>query len=45
MTEDALDEVAAVVEILIREEMEVQHRLGDHPTPAQECPLCRAKSA
>jgi hypothetical protein len=45
MAEDELEEVAAAVEILIREEMEVQHRLGDHPRPAEECPLCRSKTA
>jgi hypothetical protein len=45
MAEDELEEVAANVEILIRQEMEVQHRLGEHPTPAEECQMCRAKSA
>jgi len=41
MAQDLLDEVAANVSILIAEEMEVQHRLGGHPTPVAECPLCR----
>ena len=42
MSEDQLEEVAANVSVLIREEMEVQHRLGAHPSPAAECPVCRA---
>jgi hypothetical protein len=42
MSEDELEEVAANVRVLIREEMEVQHRLGDHLSPAQDCPLCQA---
>ena len=42
MTNDELEDVAANVRVLIREEMEVQHRLGGHPVPVQECPHCRA---
>ncbi len=42
VTDDALDEVSENIQILIREEMEVQHRLGDHPTPVAECPVCRS---
>ena len=42
MSEDQLEEVAANVSVLIREEMEVQHRLGGHAAPAPECPVCRA---
>jgi hypothetical protein len=42
MSEDALEEVEANVKVLIQEEMDVQHRLGEHPTPAQDCPACRA---
>ncbi len=45
MTNDELEEVAANVRVLIREEMDVQHRLGGHPRPAQECPFCRAETA
>ena len=45
MSENQLDEVAANVRVLIREEMEVQHRLGQHPSPVGECPVCRAHSA
>ena len=42
MIEDQIEEVAANVSVLIREEMEVQHRLGQHGSPAGECPLCQA---
>ncbi len=42
MVKDDLDDVEANVRVLIREEMDVQHRLGEHPTPAQDCPVCRA---
>jgi hypothetical protein len=42
MSEDQLEEVAANVRVLIREEMEVQHRLGAHPAPVPDCPVCRA---
>ncbi|HVL05631.1 MAG TPA: hypothetical protein VM388_06560 [Acidimicrobiales bacterium] len=41
MAEDVLDEVAINVSILIAEELEVHHRLGAHPTPVAECPMCR----
>ena len=40
MAYDELDEVAATVGVLIREEMEVQHRLGGHPVPVPDCALC-----
>jgi len=40
MANDDLEEVAANVRLLIREEMEVQHRLGGHPVPVADCPLC-----
>jgi hypothetical protein len=40
MADDELDEVAATVGVLIREEMEVQHRLGGHPVPVPDCALC-----
>lgn len=40
MAYDELDELAATVDVLIREEMEVQHRLGGHPVPAPDCALC-----
>lgn len=40
-----LEEVAANVMLLIAEELDVQHRLGEHPRPAQECPVCRAHTA
>ena len=42
MMDDELEDVAANVQVLIVEEMEVQHRLGGHPIPVRECPLCRA---
>ena len=34
--------VAANIQVLIRAELETQHRFGGHPTPVDECPLCRA---
>ena len=40
MADDELDELAATVGVLIREEMEVQHRLGGHPVPVPDCTLC-----
>ena len=40
MAYDELDELAATVDVLIREEMEVQHRLGGHAVPVPDCPLC-----
>ena len=42
MIEDQIEEVAANVSVLIREEMEVQHRLAGHPAPVPDCPVCRA---
>ncbi len=44
MAEDELEEVAANVDVLIGEEMEVRHRLGGHGAPAPDCPLCRARA-
>jgi hypothetical protein len=41
MAKDALEEAAINIQLLITEEMSVQHRLGAHPVPAQDCPLCR----
>ncbi len=40
MANDDLDQVAANVRLLIREEMEVQHRLGGHPVAVADCALC-----
>ena len=45
MTEDQIEEVAANVSLLIREELEVQHRLEGHPSPVADCPVCRARAA
>ena len=45
MTDDDLEEVAANVKALIQEELDVQHRLGGHPSPAEDCPLCRYRMA
>jgi hypothetical protein len=42
MRDDDLEEAEANVKVLIREEMDVQHRLGEHPTPAPDCPVCRS---
>ena len=43
MKDDELDDVFANVRVLIREELDVQHRLGGHPVPVAECPLCRMR--
>jgi hypothetical protein len=40
-----LEEVAANVRVLIAGELDVQHRLGEHPVPTQDCPNCRAHTA
>ena len=45
MAQDLLDEVAANVSILIAEEMEVQHRLGAHPVPVQDCAICLSRGS
>jgi len=45
MRDDDLDDVEANVKVLIQEEMEVQHRLGEHPTPAQDCQVCRSRAS
>jgi hypothetical protein len=42
---DDLDEVTANVAILIRAELEVHHRLGDHASPVPGCPVCDARQA
>ena len=42
MKDDELEEVAANVKVLIREEMDIHHRLGEHLTPAPDCPVCRS---
>ncbi len=45
MREDDLDEVAASLKVLIQEELDVQHRLGAHPAPVEDCGLCRYRIA
>ncbi len=45
MREEDLDEVAANVNVLIQEELDVQHRLGGHPAPVEDCALCRYRIA
>jgi hypothetical protein len=45
MAQDVLDEVAANVAILISEEMEVQHRLGDHQVPVPDCRMCLSRGS
>ena len=42
MARDELEEVAENVRILIREELETQHRMEGHSKPIEECPVCRA---
>jgi hypothetical protein len=37
---DNLDEVTANLSVLIRAELEVQHRLGGHGQPVSDCPVC-----
>jgi len=41
MIDDELDDALANVKVLIREELDVRHRLGGHPVPVAECPLCQ----
>ena len=45
MTDDDLAEVEENLSVLIAEELETQHQLGAHSTPAGECPVCRAHAA
>ena len=40
VSSDELEEVAANIAILIREELETQHLLEGHPTPVDDCPRC-----
>jgi hypothetical protein len=42
VTGDDLDELAENIRILVREELETAHRLGGHPEPVPECPVCEA---
>lgn len=42
--EDQLEDVAANVHLLVTEEMDVQHRLGYHEAPAEECRVCRSRA-
>lgn len=37
-----LEEVEENLRVLIREELETQHRIDGHPTPVDECPVCQA---
>lgn len=41
---DDLEEAAATVSILIREELEVRHRLEGHATPVAGCPVCDSRT-
>lgn len=43
--DDALDDLAENIRVLIAEELRTQHRLGDHQVPVEECPACRAHAA
>jgi len=45
MQNDELEEVATNVMILVRAELETQHRLGYHRTPAEGCPVCRSRAS
>jgi DNA-binding helix-hairpin-helix protein with protein kinase domain len=42
MPGDDLDEVAENIRILVREELEMGHRLVGHPEPVADCPVCEA---
>jgi len=44
MKDQELDDVFANVGVLIVAELDVQHRLGGHPVPVPECPLCRYRT-
>lgn len=39
---DELEQVADNLSVLIRAELEVQHRLAGHTVPAPGCPVCDA---
>ncbi len=41
---DELEEVAATIELLLNEELGIQHRLGGHELPAEGCPVCRSRA-
>ena len=41
--DDELEEAAANVRILIREELDVRHRLEGHPSPVAGCPVCESR--
>ena len=41
-TDELFEEADETVEILIREELEVHHRLEGHPIPIASCPVCRS---
>lgn len=41
MADDDLEDLEENLRVLIREELETQHRLEGHPQPVAECPVCR----
>ena len=43
MTDDALEDVAANVEILIRTELELEHRMDGHAVRVADCPVCLSR--
>lgn len=42
MAHDDLEELEENLRVLIREELETQHRLVGHGEPVADCPVCRA---
>jgi hypothetical protein len=42
VSDEDLDEVAENIRILVREELETQHRLEGHPQAVADCPVCAA---
>lgn len=42
MDDDPIDDAAENIRILVREELETQHRLDGHPEPVPECPVCES---
>ena len=45
MGHDDLEDVEENLRVLIREELETQHRLDGHPEPVAGCPACATIAA
>jgi hypothetical protein len=40
--DEALHELGENIRVLVREELETQHRLEGHPVALEDCPVCRS---